>query len=187
MDRQLDRLPAMFTDLLIDEVSLLVDQPESLTSEEFQRLKAFVPQFKKMCVRLADYGIPESLNHDDFHDGNIFLQNGHIIFTDWGDAAITHPFLTLVVMLRGVENSLDVPPDAPQVQALRERYLNLWIEYGSLAELKQAAILAEQIGCVNRALTWRLSISRLPGALRPDYAMAVPAYLKDFINAVEAE
>ena len=186
-DRRLERLPSLFIDLIQDESSMLLDKPESLTSAEYQRLLDSVPRFEQMCTRLGVFGITESLNHDDFHDGNIFLQDGRFSFTDWGDSAVTHPFLSLVVMLRGVENSLDLPPDAREVQTLREWYLALWEEFGSPAELKQIAWLAERIGYVNRALTWRLNISRLPENLRPEYALAVPGYLKEFLDSLEVK
>jgi len=186
-DRRLERLPALFSELLTDEAAMLLDQPESLTTAEFERLKAFGPRFEQMCARLASSGIPESLHHDDFHDGNIFLQDGRIIFTDWGESAVTHPFFTLVVMLRSVENSLNVEPEAPQVQTLRDWYLALWGDYAPISQLRPVVALAERIGYVNRALTWHMLISQLPEELKPEYASAVPSYLKEFINSVEPE
>jgi len=186
-DRRLERLPALFHELLQDEPAMLLDQPESLTRAEFERLQAFGPRFERMCARLAGFGIPASLHHDDFHDGNIFIQDGRVIFTDWGESAVTHPFFTLVVMLRSVENSLDVWPDAPEVQSLRDWYLELWSDYAPIGELRPVVALAERIGCVNRALTWQMVISQLPEELKPEYASAVPAYLREFINSLEPE
>jgi hypothetical protein len=186
-DRRLERMPALFHELLQDESAMLLDQPESLTRAEFERLRAFGPRFEQMCAHLAGSGIPESLHHDDFHDGNIFLQDGRIVFTDWGESAVTHPFFTLVVMLRSVENSLDVQPDAPEVQSLREWYLALWSDYASVSQLRPVVALAERIGYVNRALTWQKLISQLPEDLKPEYASGVPAYLKEFINSVGPE
>jgi hypothetical protein len=51
-------------------------------------------------------------------------------------------------------------------------------------ELKSIAKLAQRIGYVNRALTWKISLDDMPEELKPEYAIAVPSYLKDFINGV---
>ncbi len=185
LDRRLERLPALFEQLVADESAMLLDQPDGLSADEYQRLKAFGPQFRQLCARLASFGIPETLHHDDFHDGNIFVQDQRIIFTDWGESALTHPFFTLVVMLRGLENTLDLQPEAPEVLQLRDWYLSSWTDYAPLAELQAIVGLAQRIGYLNRALTWRMVISNLPESLKPEYANAVPAYLQEFINTEE--
>jgi hypothetical protein len=131
---------------------------------------------------LDSFGIPATLHHDDFHDGNLFIQKGRIIFTDWGESAVTHPFFTLVVMLRGAGNSLDLETDAPELASMRDWYLSQWTDYAPLKELQPALKLAERIGLVNRALTWHWVISHLLGKVKPEYSMAVPAYLQEFIN-----
>ncbi len=182
LDRRLETLPIQFEHLVADEPSMLVGQPESLTSDEYQRLKASGRAFERMCGELASLGIAATLHHDDFHDGNVFLHNGRVCFTDWGESAVTHPFFTLVVLLRGASNSLDLASDAPELAQLRDWYLSQWTDYASLAELRAVVDLAQQIGLVNRALTWHRVISNLPESLRSEYAIAVPAYLQEFIN-----
>lgn len=182
LDRRLETLPAQFERLVADEASLLVDQPESLTADEYRRLKASVGAFERMCGELSAFGLPSTLHHDDFHDGNLFIQNGRVIFTDWGESAVTHPFFTLVVMLRGAENSLKLTPEAPELPQMRDWYLTHWTDYAPLAELQPVVRLAQRIGLVNRALTWQRVISNLPEDLKPEYALAVPAYLQEFIN-----
>jgi hypothetical protein len=182
-DRRLSQLPGLFDELLWDEPAMLLGKAEGLQPEEYLRLKNAGREFGDLCNRLAEAGIPESLQHDDFHDANIFLQNGRVIFTDWGECAVAHPFFSLVVILRSVENSLDLSPDADEIETLRGWYLDLWGEYGTTTELRVAASLAERIGYVNRALTWHTLISQLPEELKHQYAQAVPAYLREYLNA----
>jgi hypothetical protein len=181
MDRRLQKLPAMFENLIADEASILLDTEEdSLTTEEYHRLKQAVPEFERMCQRLADFGIPETIHHDDFHDANIFKRDGKLTFTDWGESAVTHPFFTLVVMMRSVDNSFGVDY-SPEADFVRDMYLEHWTLYGSLDELRSIVKLAQHIGYVNRALTWKMVIDQLPEAMRTEYAIAVPSYLRDFI------
>jgi hypothetical protein len=67
---------------------------------------------------LATFGIAETLQHDDLHDGQVFVRNGTHLVMDWGDACISHPFFTFSVTLEGgiswgiddVENSEDTDP-----------------------------------------------------------------------------
>ena len=181
MDRRITKLPEMFEDLIADESAMLLDQEDSLTSEEYARLKNYGSEFARMCEKLASFGIPETIHHDDFHDGNIFIRNEKVTFTDWGESAVTHPFFTLVVMMRGVDNSIgtDFSPESEQV---RDMYLQHWTSYAPMDELRSIAKLAQRIGYVNRALTWKMSLDDMPEELKSEYAIAVPSYLKDFIN-----
>jgi aminoglycoside phosphotransferase (APT) family kinase protein len=181
MDRRLEKLPAMFENLIADKSAMLIDQEESLTSEEYSRLKKSVPDFERRCEKLASYRIPETIHHDDFHDANIFVQDGKIIFTDWEESAITHPFFTLVVMMRGIDNSMgmDFSPESEQV---RDMYLGYWTSYASMEELRSIARLAQSVGYINRALTWKLSLDNMPEERKSEYTLAVPSYLKDFIK-----
>ncbi len=184
LDRRLTKLPEMFEGLIADEAAMMLDQEESLTSEEYARLKNFGPEFARMCETLAAYGIPETIHHDDFHDGNIFIREGRILFTDWGESAVTHPFFTLIVMMRGVDNSMGVDFSI-EAEQVRDLYLQHWTSYASMDELKSVVRLAQRIGYVNRALTWKISIEGMPVERRAEYAMAVPSYLKDFVHTVE--
>jgi hypothetical protein len=182
LDRRLEMLPAQFERLVADEASMLVGQPESITADEYRQLKAAVGNFEKLCTELDSFGLPATLHHDDFHDGNLFVQGERVIFTDWGESAVTHPFFTLVVMLRGASNSLEIGPDASELTQMRDWYLSQWTDFAPLEELRPVVKLAERIGLVNRALTWQRVISHLPEELKPDYAIAVPSYLQEFIN-----
>ncbi len=182
MDRRLAKLPEMFENLIADSSAMLLDQEESLTSEEYARLKNYGPEFTRMCEKLASFGIPETIHHDDFHDGNIFVQDdGKIILTDWGESAVTHPFFTLVVIMRSVDNSLGID-FSPESEQVRDMYLQYWTSYAPMEELRPIVKLAQRIGYVNRALTWKISLDDMPEKLKPEYAIAVPSYLKDFIN-----
>ncbi|HLO15330.1 MAG TPA: phosphotransferase [Anaerolineales bacterium] len=184
MDRRLARLPEIFEGLISDESGMLLDQEDSLTSEEYARLKNYGPAFKQMCEELASFGIPETVHHDDFHDGNIFVRDGRIIFTDWGESAVAHPFFTLVVMMRGIDNSMGVD-FSPESKQVRDMYLEHWTSYATMEELRSIAKLAQRLGYVNRALTWKMSLDNMPEEIKPEYAMAVPSYLKDFVNDVD--
>ena len=123
LDYRLAGLPARYAALLEDTQALMIDLPDGLTGEQYARLRALAPQFADMCARLAAYGIPETLHHDDFHDGNIFLGAGGLRFFDWGESCAAQPFYTLVVGLRGIAYRFELAEDAPELRAAA-RYLS---------------------------------------------------------------
>jgi len=89
-DWRLIHLPKLYSNLLADTDSLLLDKPGGLTCEEFQRVQELTPRFAQICNELAAFGIPETLNHGDFHDGNVLVKNGRVTLFDWGDGCVAH-------------------------------------------------------------------------------------------------
>ncbi len=118
LDRWLDVLPlyaGLQLDLAGDVDELLAldvpDQRLATLPEKFERFveeieveerfRAAVPYVAELCEQLAEYGIPETIQHDDLHDGQIFVRDGRYLLMDWGDACVSHPFCTLSVTLEG--------------------------------------------------------------------------------------
>jgi hypothetical protein len=186
LDRRLERLAADYERLLADTPSLRLDQPDGLSQAAYQRLRDLAPRFAAECRRLADFGLPETLHHDDFHDSNIFLRGERVTFTDWGESCVAHPFFTMLVMLRGAAHTLQLAPDAPEVLALRDRYLEPWERLAPRAALIEACALAQRVGMVGRALTWHRVVSALAEPARSEYAEAVPGWLGEFLETETA-
>lgn len=184
-DRRLEKLPKLFDQLIQKKDLCRVELEDGLSQAEYAHLHELNNKFESACEELDALPIRPSLHHDDFHDGNLFLSGSRVIFTDWGESAVSHPFFSLIVLLRGAENSLEVGPDSPEISELRRWYLAGWRDCASKAELERAASLAGWIGLVNRALTWSQTLAALPETFRADYVSAVPAYLKEFIEQSE--
>ena len=181
-DRRLAALPSRYEALLDDTAALGVGLPDGLAEEEHRRLRDRAPRFAALCAELAGYGVPETLNHGDFHDGNIFVRDGRYHFLDWGDSCVSHPFYSLRTVLVSVELSLGLAEDAPELDRLRDAYLEPWARYGSREELLAASRLARRLAPINGALTWRLALSGLEAAARREYARPVPALLREFLE-----
>jgi hypothetical protein len=140
-DSRLSVLPGQLRTVLAGPVrGLSPDQQESAL--------AALPEFEAMCRELAAYRIPETIQHDDLHDGQVFLDDGRYRFFDWGDSCVSHPFHSLTVTLRATAAKLDFEPGGPEVLRLRDAYLE---PFGDLSE---AANLAYRTGTIGRALAW---------------------------------
>jgi hypothetical protein len=153
-DRRLVTLPAQYGRLL--------EQLDGLPSQELGGLVALADRVAEMCDRLAAYGIPETIQHDDLHDGQIFVDHGRYRFFDWGDSCVSHPFFSMAVTLEGflawglddVEGSEDIGP-------YRDAYLGVFSAFGARAELVDAQAIALRLGWLCRAL----NVHRLAMAL----------------------
>jgi len=183
-DHRLETLPSLYKQLLMDEPSLMIDQEKGLTSTDFQQLKDLTDRFEKICADLATFGIPESLNHGDFHDGNVLLKNGRITFFDWGDADVTHPFVSLRTFFVSMEIALnldDYAPPTSEMIVLRDLYLEQWEKFASNEELLRAYSLSRPVASIVKTLVWHQGISRMGGSLREEYAWIVPEVLREFL------
>lgn len=182
-DHRLSLLPALFTKLVADEESLMIDQEKGLTSPEWDEAKDKTSRFKQICADLAQYGIPESLNHGDFHDGNVLVKDGRITFFDWGDASVTHPFTSLRTFFVSIEIALDLEDYSftPEMEELLNVYLEPFQEFASDEELLEAYRLSKPVASVVKALAWHTTISRMGEDLRKEYAWIVPELMREFL------
>jgi hypothetical protein len=105
-DRRLATLPARFHEVLHDDGVLRPGGAETLTDEELERLAAVAPDVERACERVASLGLPETIQHDDLHDANVLVGPSGTVFFDWGDASVSHPFLSLSVTLNVVAHRL---------------------------------------------------------------------------------
>ena len=161
----------------------MIDQEKGLTSAEWQELKDKALGFERICAKLTAYGIPESLNHGDFHDGNVLLKDGRITFFDWGDGDITHPFVSLRTFFVSVEIALGLEDYAftPEMAELLDLYLEPFQKFASKEELLNAYQVSSPVASIVKALAWHTTISRLEGDLRKEYAWIVPELMREFL------
>ena len=143
-DRRAAVLPALYE-------SLLALDPEGLTAEESEQLRALIPEVVRVCAALEASGVPETINNDDFTDGSIHLIDGTYRFLDWGDSCVSPVFFTLTVTLRVIEIRHRLAPGSLEIERVRDAYLEPFTRYGSLAELIPLANDARRVGQICRA------------------------------------
>lgn len=171
-DRRLDILTRQIDPLLNDEAVLAL-----LEADDITRLYDLAPQLKSMCGKLAEYHVPYSLNHGDLHGGNI--TGGTLLFFDWTDACISHPFLDLCTVMLDLEYTM---PDGRE--PLLEAYLNLWTAYEPMDRLRDMWRLAEPLGALHQAVSYQYILAGLEPASRQDLAEGVPLWLRRVIQTM---
>jgi hypothetical protein len=143
-DRRLEILGPLFERFL---------DTADLPREERRRYAALVPRVHELCAELAAYRVPETIQHDDLHDGQVFVRDGRFRFLDWGDACVSHPFFSLSVTLEGVLAwGLDDVQGSVDVRPYRDAYLAPYAQDFDRRDLETAAGIAMRLGWICRAV-----------------------------------
>ena len=186
-DRRLGSFPARFINILEDVDSLRIDQEGGISAAEHDQLLKLKDYVVDLCTSLMDIGIPDSLDHGDFHDGNIFHQDSRYVFFDWGDSSITHPFFSLRTTFVSIENTLGLEEGASEFNQLIDAYLKVWEPFEEQHNLRRGFAIAQRLWAIGSALRWHLVVSPLPAHLRGEYGLAVPSLLQEFLEANREE
>jgi len=181
LDYRLEVLPDKLDALLADEEILKPNQ--DITREEIERVRSLVPRIRALIDELKDYNLPATVVHSDFHPWNTAVNEDRIIFFDWTDAAVGHPFYDLAPLFNMIARHIF--PDQPEIVAhLREVYLEGWTNFAPLETLREALLLGEILGLLQQAVNYRHLLRCLEPAERwsLDYTGSL---VKDLLTKVE--
>ena len=175
--------PAMFGELdaLLDD-GRTVRPPghDGVGDDELARVRALFPRLREAGAALAALGLPDTIQHDDLHEWNVFCRDGHFVFVDWGDACIAQPALSLSIALSAVARGAEGPA---AVERARDADYEPWASLRPRRELLAAHDAAMLLGHVTGLLKWALINSGLRDDERGDYAGAVPRRLRELLES----
>lgn len=114
--------------------------------------EALRPTVAEWCARLGDASVPASVDHNDLHAWNVLGAGDDVRFYDWGDAAVAHPFATMLALGW-------FPMEEADVLRLRDAYLEPFGDLAPHSELVEELELACRVGKIARALTWHRAVS----------------------------
>ena len=154
-DLRLARLPERY--------EALVRRRLPLTDDERARLRGFTGPLAGLCEQLSGCGVAETIQHDDLHMANLYVDHGLRVL-DWGDSSIGHPFASLVVTFRFLEQRNGLAPDNPWFGRLRDAYLEPWGP-----GLRGTFDLAMRVGTVAHAVAWQRQRDALPPQSRSEF------------------
>jgi len=148
-ERRLDQLVAQIDPLLAD----LPTMP-GLSPVELTQLQGLAPQLRALCAQLSCYRVPYTLEHGDFHAQNIILTDQGALYFDWSDCAIAHPFFSLSLFFRSIEQEGWFPHISQVRSLLRDAYLEPWLAYEPMDRLIEAFELAQILEVLHHAVTY---------------------------------
>lgn len=175
LDRRLEKIPALL-DAMFASLSLDLS---NLSPEELEAFQNLTPRLKEMCRQLQSYNIPQTILHGDLHPGNVAQQGEQLLFFDWTDCCIAHPFLDMLTIFE---------EEDPQLKAhLQKSYLDCWQPFESSAGLQEAWELAEPLGILHQIISYHFILFYLHPALRYGFEQAIPYWVKMLLKKMNDE
>ncbi len=171
-DLRVESFPERFDDLLACELPLDPD--------EIEALRAFAPRFAELSAELAATGMPASVQHDDLHQANVYDRDGVLRVLDWGDSSVSHPFGSLIVTFRFLEEATGLAPGDPWFGRLRAAYLEPWGP-----GLEQALDLALRVTAFAHAFAWARQRDHLPDHELPRFDRWFAVILRRALRSAE--
>ena len=157
-----DMRPARMLDRF-DEAVAGARPTSSDQADDLARIAGLRSRFADWCGRLAGAPGPASLDHNDLHGENVFVDaSGGARFFDWGDAVVSHAFASALVLRSVVRWLQDVHIETPVERRILDAYLEPFASFGSGAELRGAVDLACEVGKVARSLVWARAVAPMP-------------------------
>jgi hypothetical protein len=156
------------------------EEDRALEPHEVARLRALAPRYYELSEQLASFGLPDSIQHDDLHEWNVFVRNGRVRVFDWGDTGISHPLFSWLKPLR-VTVGRGVDPE-PFLAA----YLSPWTEVMSEERLRAAIEVAIPVGTFAYILQQQRQQDAMPAGARMHYFEYLPKTLRGFLERLEA-
>ncbi|MFC4160503.1 phosphotransferase [Chitinimonas lacunae] len=188
-DRRLSHLPALLAGLLEgDRVrpGPAIADPTALR----QDIAALLPAFEQVCLSLNDSSFAATLDHGDFHTGNVLVKDDEYRLCDWGDACITHPFASMLVALEFVLQTLPPAARGNGGRQLRHAYLAAWRDWDDEARLLSTLRQMLWVGHVLRALDFDYMLQGSDPVSLQRWAYLIPARLARWVAhypLIEAE
>ncbi|ROP64487.1 phosphotransferase [Curtobacterium sp. ZW137] len=135
--------------------------------------RGIVPLLTDAAVELDELMPMTTLEHGDLHVGNAFVR-GAVPF-DWGDACVSHPFLSLLVAGR------DGAPGG--VEAYLETFFG---EPGAAddPDVQHIVGLATTLGVVSRVLSWQRAIDASGDGMPESYRSAPREWLETLVEGM---
>jgi hypothetical protein len=164
VDRPLERLADQIDPFLAE-----LDDHPGLDATARERLRALGPALVARCRHVAGSVLPPTLVHGDLGPHNMALRDGQVLFFDWAEACVSHPFLDLVEAM--------AEPDTAVATALREAYLAAWAAWAPPEELREVWRLATPLSALHVAISSHIIQRNLEPVARAPLGWSVPHWV----------
>jgi hypothetical protein len=156
----------VFDEILVSSIEL-----DDLTHDELIAARGMRDDVHAVIAELGSLGLPETLIHGDLHPGNVAHDGDSLVLYDWSDAAVSHPFLDLVQLLRSI-------PDEER-DAARAGYAGAWRAAYPDIDIERALELAVQVNAIFQMVTYEMICRSLEDASYWEMRGVVARFLRN--------
>lgn len=176
-DWRLSKLPSLYNTFTTNHTLF---ESEGLSHDEIKQLENLSSTFQTLCEKLSALGVPETLEHGDFHDNNILVRDQEVTINDFGDASISHPFFSIASFLESAERNHSLNKQDPKYITLRDCYLQKWSRFADIDNIEKAFNIAYQL----RPFVFALSLARIKNCPNIDKFPEYNGYLANAIRTL---
>ena len=176
-DRGVTAMPGSFAQTVL-EPGLLASG--GAREDELLRRDHWIARCQELCRDLAALDLPTTLEHGDFHAGNMLLAGKVCRIADWGDACWSHPFFSLGVSLDNAGQLLGMDRASLRLQRLSAAYFAVWRAAGHCQGLERALDLVQRLRPVHGVLQWSRGLAHMPQEARVSAAQYMMQWLRAF-------
>lgn len=163
--------------------ALAPDDPRAMPAADQAAVRAQLPLVADWSDQVHALGLPLTLCHNDLHGSNVFDVGGELRFFDFADALVTEPLAALLVPLHILANRLGASADDPRLRRVADPALEVWSEYASMAELREALPAALQLGRLARVESWIRCTAPMNDAELTTWGSAAASWLVSITRA----
>ena len=133
---------------------------------------------------MSGYKIPATLDHCDFHDNNVLIENNtnNMTIIDWGETVITCPFFSLISFLNNAIRRYNLKETDKIYVELQNACLENWCDILPKNNLSDSFLLAKKLWPIYSALGfYRLIMSSKTEEFK-SLAGRLTGYFREFIK-----
>jgi Ser/Thr protein kinase RdoA (MazF antagonist) len=151
----------------------------ALPADDRVALGQFVDGLADRLANVASCGLPDTLVHGDFHDGNFRGDGGTLVLLDWGDCGVGHPLLDEPAFLDRV------PVDSLEI--VRRHWHAEWSQALPGSDPERASRLLRPVAAVRQALIYQGFLDGIEPSEWPYHAADPASWLHRAADLVRAE
>lgn len=164
-----------------------------ITTMQRDQIRGCLTDIEHAGRHLADSAVPYCLDHGDLWPGNVLpaRSQGHYRFIDFGDAAWTHPFVSMIMMVIECRYRWSVPDlpeglnlDHPALREVLDTYLAAWTSYAPCTDLQRTLRHALRIAPLRRSRAWITNLAQADQPTRTELGHMPWAWLEDLTTPI---
>jgi hypothetical protein len=175
---------ARYAELQIELAPVAAELPAP-DSRPDKLVSRFGERVRELVEVLGDV-VPLSLAHLGMQHKHVHVRDGRLVFLDWADAAIAHPFCGLSETFHVLVNRHGAEAGGPEVLRARDAYLEPWTTFAPAGELRRIFAAGNVLGKLCQVAGWERKLATMPVAVQEQYAHKPEKWLRSFEGALHA-